>query len=106
MMRKPDGARECDRFRQSRSPETESAVNELDFYENSSKPLGDEPAGSITRWLGDLKAGDGKAFQPLWERYYAALVERANAKLQSLHASTAASDEEDLALSAFQSLYQ
>jgi DNA-directed RNA polymerase specialized sigma24 family protein len=65
-----------------------------------------EPAGSVTRWIGDLKAGDGQAFQPLWDRYYATLVERARAKLCTLRSSTAVNDEEDLALSAFQSLYQ
>ena len=66
----------------------------------------DEPAGSVSRWIGDLKAGDGQAFQPLWDRYYATLVERARAKLSALHTSTAVNDEEDVALSAFQSLYQ
>ena len=49
----------------------------------------DESAGSVTRWLGDLRAGDTQAFQPLWERYYATLVERARAKLHALHASSA-----------------
>ena len=36
----------------------------------------DESAGSVTRWIGELKAGDGKALQPIWERYYARLVQR------------------------------
>jgi len=66
----------------------------------------DEPAGSVTHLIGDLKAGDGQAFQPLWDRYYATLVERARAKLCALSSSTAVNDEEDVALSAFQSLYQ
>jgi len=66
----------------------------------------DEPAGSVTRWIGDLKAGDGQALQSLWDRYYATLVERARTKLCALHSSTAVNDEEDLASSAFQSLYQ
>jgi DNA-directed RNA polymerase specialized sigma24 family protein len=66
----------------------------------------DESAGSVSRWIIDLKAGDTQAFQPLWDRYYATLVERARAKLRSLHSSTAVNDDEDLALSAFQSLYQ
>jgi DNA-directed RNA polymerase specialized sigma24 family protein len=65
-----------------------------------------EPAGSITRWIGDLKAGNAQAFQPLWDRYYSTLVERARAKLRALHSPTAVSDEEDLALSAFHSLYK
>ncbi len=66
----------------------------------------DESAGSVSRWIDDLKAGDRQAFQPLWDRYYATLVERARAKLRALHSSTAVNDEEDLALSAFHSLYQ
>jgi len=66
----------------------------------------DESAGSVSRWINDLKAGDRQAFQPLWNRYYATLVERARAKLRALHSSTTVNDEEDLALSAFQSLYQ
>jgi DNA-directed RNA polymerase specialized sigma24 family protein len=65
-----------------------------------------EPAGSVTRWLGDLKAGNPQAFQPLWDRYYATLVERARAKLRALRIATPAHDEEDVASSAFHSLYQ
>jgi DNA-directed RNA polymerase specialized sigma24 family protein len=65
----------------------------------------DELAGSVTRWLGGLKSGDERALEPLWERYYATLVERARAKLVALRSSTAVNDEEDLALSAFQALY-
>ncbi len=66
----------------------------------------DEPAGSVTRWIGDLKAGDRQAFQALWDRYYAMLVERARAKLSRLRGPRAVDDEEDVALSAFHSLYQ
>jgi DNA-directed RNA polymerase specialized sigma24 family protein len=64
-----------------------------------------QPAGSITRWIGDLKAGHGDALQPIWDRYFAALVERARAKMRPFRGSMAASDEEDVALSAFQALY-
>jgi DNA-directed RNA polymerase specialized sigma24 family protein len=60
----------------------------------------------VTRWIVELKAGDAEALQPLWERYYAALVERARAKLRALRSSTATNDEEDVASSAFESLYQ
>ena len=59
----------------------------------------------MTRWLGGLKAGDERALEPLWDRYYATLVERARAKLAALRSATAVNDEEDLALVAFQSLY-
>jgi ECF sigma factor len=71
----------------------------------SAAPSGDA-AGSITRWIGDLKAGDEQAIQPLWDRYFATLVERARAKLRAIRSSTAVNDEEDVALSAFQSLYE
>jgi DNA-directed RNA polymerase specialized sigma24 family protein len=60
---------------------------------------GDE--GSVTRWLGKLKAGDPDAAQRLWARYFADLVRLARACLQK--APRAAEDEEDVALSAFDS---
>jgi len=59
--------------------------------------------GSITRWLGGLKAGDPQAVQPLWERYYARLVRLARARLRLKRRAGAAEDEEDAALSAFHS---
>jgi len=31
-------------------------------------------AGPVTHWIGQLKAGDGQAAQPLWERYFQQLV--------------------------------
>src|SRR4051812_12260761 len=60
-----------------------------------------EDEGSVTRWLGDLKAGDPAAAQRLWERYFASLVRLAQAKLRS--SRRVAEDEEDAALSAFDS---
>jgi DNA-directed RNA polymerase specialized sigma24 family protein len=57
--------------------------------------------GSVTSWLGDLKAGDRDAAQKLWERYFDALVRLAHARLRT--ASRVAEDEEDAALSAFDS---
>ena len=59
--------------------------------------------GSITRWLGDLKEGDQAAAQPLWERYFARLVVVARGKLRRMRRTTADEDEEDAALSAFNS---
>jgi DNA-directed RNA polymerase specialized sigma24 family protein len=58
---------------------------------------------SVTGWLGDLKDGDQAAAQPLWERYFARLVAVARAKLKRLKRATADADEEDAALSAFNS---
>src|SRR5207253_8348892 len=57
--------------------------------------------GSVSRWLGPLQAGDPAAVQQLWERYFRRLVGLARAKLQ--HAPRRAADEEDVALSAFDS---
>ncbi|MDG3006664.1 ECF-type sigma factor [Paludisphaera mucosa] len=59
--------------------------------------------GSVTHWLGDLKVGDLAAAQPLWERYFGKLVVLARSKLRSLHKTGAEGDEEDAALSAFNS---
>jgi DNA-directed RNA polymerase specialized sigma24 family protein len=57
--------------------------------------------GSISLWLGLLKAGDSAAAQPLWERYFGQLVRLARARLRG--APRGAADEEDVALSAFDS---
>jgi len=57
--------------------------------------------GSVTHWLEQLKAGDPGAAQQLWERYFRRLVGLARAKLQG--APRRAADEEDVALSAFDS---
>lgn len=57
--------------------------------------------GSVSRWLGPLQAGDPAAVQQLWERYFRRLVGLARAKLR--HAPRRAADEEDVALSAFDS---
>jgi DNA-directed RNA polymerase specialized sigma24 family protein len=59
--------------------------------------------GSVTLWLGDLKAGDLAAAQPLWERYFAQLVRLARARLRAAPRAGADADEEDAALSAFNS---
>jgi DNA-directed RNA polymerase specialized sigma24 family protein len=59
------------------------------------------PDASVTHWLDLLKAGDRAAAQPLWERYYRLLVARARSALGS--APRRAGDEEDVALSAFDS---
>jgi DNA-directed RNA polymerase specialized sigma24 family protein len=59
--------------------------------------------GSVTRWLGELKAGDREAVQPLWERYFERLVRLARARLRQGRRPGAVEDEEDAALSAFNS---
>ncbi|HEV3262869.1 MAG TPA: ECF-type sigma factor [Gemmataceae bacterium] len=55
----------------------------------------------MTHWLGQLRAGDQAAAQPLWERYFQRLIRLARARLQQ--APRRAADEEDVALSAFAS---
>jgi DNA-directed RNA polymerase specialized sigma24 family protein len=62
-----------------------------------------EEKGSVTNWIGALKAGDRGAAQPLWERYFDRLVRLAGAKLRAARHPGAAEDEEDAALSAFDS---
>ncbi len=61
-------------------------------------------SGSVTHWIGQLQAGTGQvdeAAQKLWERYFQGLVGLARAKLQGM--ARRAADEEDVALSAFDS---
>jgi DNA-directed RNA polymerase specialized sigma24 family protein len=58
--------------------------------------------GSISRWLDQLRAGDQEAAARLWQRYFERLVQVARGKL--LGAPRAAADEEDVALSALDSL--
>jgi DNA-directed RNA polymerase specialized sigma24 family protein len=57
--------------------------------------------GSVTLWIGQLKAGAHDAAQPLWQNYFGQLVARARRKLA--HLPRRAADEEDVALSAFDS---
>jgi DNA-directed RNA polymerase specialized sigma24 family protein len=59
--------------------------------------------GSVTGWIGQLKAGDQEAAQPLWERYFDRLVRLARRKLVEGRRLGADEDEEDAALSAFDS---
>jgi DNA-directed RNA polymerase specialized sigma24 family protein len=56
---------------------------------------------SVTQWLGQLKAGDHEAARRLWARYFNQLVRLARARL--LDTRRRAADEEDVALSAFNS---
>jgi DNA-directed RNA polymerase specialized sigma24 family protein len=57
--------------------------------------------GSVPRWLGQLRAGDPAAAQQLWERYFRRLVGLARKRLRG--APRRVADEEDVALSAFDS---
>jgi DNA-directed RNA polymerase specialized sigma24 family protein len=59
------------------------------------------PDGSVSRWLAPLRDGNPTAVQRLWERYFRRLVGLARLKLRG--APRRAADEEDVALSAFDS---
>jgi DNA-directed RNA polymerase specialized sigma24 family protein len=56
---------------------------------------------SVTRWLGQLKAGDQEAARQLWARYFKQLVRLARAQLAGARRRVA--DEEDVALGALDS---
>jgi DNA-directed RNA polymerase specialized sigma24 family protein len=59
--------------------------------------------GSVSRWIADLKSGDAEAARELWERYFDDLVRIARDKLRATRRLGADEDEEDAALSAFDS---
>src|SRR4051794_14548651 len=61
-----------------------------------------EGEGSVTRWISDVRAGQGSAAQHLWERYFDRLVRLARSKLHARRRGVV-EDEEDAALSAFDS---
>jgi DNA-directed RNA polymerase specialized sigma24 family protein len=60
--------------------------------------------GSVTHWLGALRNGEATAAQQLWEAYYRRLVGLARQRLGQTPRGPA--DEEDVALSAFNSFFQ
>ena len=62
-----------------------------------------EGGGSITHRIDALREGDPGAAQLLWERYFDRLVRLARARLRAHGRPTAAADEEDAVLSAFDS---
>lgn len=59
------------------------------------------PDDLVTVWLGRLTAGDSAAVRPLWDTYFHRLVGLARSRLRD--APRRAADEEDVALSAFDS---
>jgi DNA-directed RNA polymerase specialized sigma24 family protein len=56
---------------------------------------------AVTVWLNKLQAGESAAVQPLWEKYFHRLVGLARTRLRKT--TRLCSDEEDVALSAFDS---
>lgn len=62
------------------------------------------PQGSVTYWLNQLHAGDADSAKQLWDRYYARVVRLSRAMLRG--ADQRVADEEDVALTAFNSFYR
>jgi RNA polymerase sigma factor (sigma-70 family) len=60
-------------------------------------------AGDVTRLLQELKVGGRAAVQPLWEGYFTRLVGLARKRLRQRGLRGGPADEEDVALSAFDS---
>jgi DNA-directed RNA polymerase specialized sigma24 family protein len=58
-------------------------------------------SGSVTHWITKLKTGEADAAQKLWEGYFQKMVGLARQKLQGM--PRRAADEDDVALSAFNS---
>jgi DNA-directed RNA polymerase specialized sigma24 family protein len=58
--------------------------------------------GSVTDWIDQLKAGVPDGAERLWERYFEQLVALARTRMRGM--PRRAADEEDVALSAFDSL--
>ncbi len=59
---------------------------------------------SVTHWIGELKHGNREAAQHLWEKYFYRLVQLAGHKLRGR--PLRAADQEDVALSAVQSVFR
>jgi DNA-directed RNA polymerase specialized sigma24 family protein len=61
----------------------------------------EDTEGSVTRWISALKQGDQAAESGVWESYFRRLVGLARTRLRDV--SRRVADEEDVALSAFDS---
>ncbi len=59
---------------------------------------------SVSLWIQDVKRGDPDSARKIWERYFDRLVKTAGWKMRDMPKRTA--DEEDIALSVFNSLYR
>ena len=64
-------------------------------------PEPSDTSGSVSHWLAELKAGNERVTEAIWDRYFSTLVRVARKNLNP-HVTRAA-DEEDVALSAFDS---
>ena len=60
--------------------------------------------GSITHWIHEIQHGNREAAQQLWEKYFTRLV--AFARFELKNGNQRVSDEEDIALSTFETFYR
>jgi hypothetical protein len=65
--------------------------------------MANETDGSVSRWIDDLKGGDADAAGQLWGRYFERVAGLARDRLRAVPRTVA--DEEDVALSAFDSFF-
>ena len=65
--------------------------------------MGAEEQGSVSRWIDELRDGGDAATERLWHRYFDRLAHLARRRLRA--ASRAVADEEDIALSVFDSFF-
>lgn len=61
-------------------------------------------SGSVSTWIAQLKDGEQRAVERLWDRYFPQLIQLARAKMGAT--ARGPRDEEDVALSAFHTCYQ
>ena len=65
--------------------------------------MGSEEQGSVSRWIDELRDGEEAATERLWHRYFDRLAHLARSRLRAT--SRAVADEEDIALSVFDSFF-
>jgi DNA-directed RNA polymerase specialized sigma24 family protein len=76
-------------------------MHPTELQNGSGLGLAPDTGNSVTQWISALKEGDQAAAQGLWEAYFRRLVGLAYARLRD--APRRVADEEDVALSAFDS---
>lgn len=81
----------------------DSTADGLFAFDSSSSFVHARPSGSITRLLTSLRDGNEEAVARLWDLYFSRLVGLARKQLSPAYAVER--DEEDLALSAFKSIF-
>ena len=66
--------------------------------------MADDDHASVSVWLAQMKEGGEAAAQQIWERYYERLVAMARQRIRGAHQQIG--DEEDVAISVFESFYR